>query len=225
MQRSGLLLQRYTAQVTLPFVALLTVLAALSVVIPKGDDVRWINGHHTPFLDTCFSLITNLGDGLVMIPVLLAFLLIRFRYCLMLLIIAIGHGVLASIFKRFLFAGLERPRAFLGDELLHFVPGITVHSAHSFPSGHTATAFCTALLIALVTRHQAVRVVALLLALLVGYSRIYLGQHFLIDVAGGAVLGCGTTYITWIFLRYKTLPAWMDRKLRWQPRRPTPTPQ
>ncbi len=81
---------------------------------------------------------------------------------------------------------LERSR----PELAH--PGtadplVATPTSASFPSGHTATAFATATVIALL--HPRLRWPALGLAALVGLSRVYLGVHFLFDVLAGAALG------------------------------------
>jgi undecaprenyl-diphosphatase len=60
-------------------------------------------------------------------------------------------------------------------------------SAHSFPSGHTATAFaCATVLSAYAPRW---RVPFFVLAVLIGFSRIYNGLHYPTDVLAGAALG------------------------------------
>jgi membrane-associated phospholipid phosphatase len=59
----------------------------------------------------------------------------------------------------------------------------------SYPSGHTATAFAAAVVLALSLRRHWVTVCVLGGALLVGYSRLYLGHHYPSDVIGGTVAG------------------------------------
>ena len=60
-------------------------------------------------------------------------------------------------------------------------------NAHSFPSGHTATAFaCATVLSSFVPRW---RVPLFVLATLIGLSRIYNGMHYPTDVLAGALLG------------------------------------
>jgi len=60
-------------------------------------------------------------------------------------------------------------------------------TTHSFPSGHTATSFaCAAVLASLAPR---LRVPCFVLAVLIAFSRLYNGDHFPLDVLAGAVLG------------------------------------
>jgi undecaprenyl-diphosphatase len=67
----------------------------------------------------------------------------------------------------------------------------------SFPSGHTAAAF--ALAIALGAVHPGLVPPMLLLAITVGYARMYLGVHYPLDVAAGAAIGllCGSVIAIW----------------------------
>jgi undecaprenyl-diphosphatase len=69
----------------------------------------------------------------------------------------------------------------------------------SFPSGHTASAFAMATIFALYLKRNYLSISLLLTAFLIGYSRIYLGHHFLVDVLVGAIIGiaCGTVAILW----------------------------
>ena len=61
----------------------------------------------------------------------------------------------------------------------------------SYPSGHAAMAFCTAIILALSFRRAWVAVAAFAAAALISLSRVYLGHHYPSDVLGGAVMGLG----------------------------------
>jgi undecaprenyl-diphosphatase len=65
--------------------------------------------------------------------------------------------------------------------------------SNSFPSGHTATSFaCATVLGASIPRATPA---FYLLALAVGFSRLYVGVHYPLDVGGGAVLGVATALL------------------------------
>lgn len=65
-------------------------------------------------------------------------------------------------------------------------------TTYSFPSGHATSTFGAA--VAVSRMWPAGRVLWWTLAVLIGYSRIYLGHHFPLDVAGGALLGIALAF-------------------------------
>ena len=66
-------------------------------------------------------------------------------------------------------------------------PLMEVPTTSSFPSGHTSTGFACAYVISRVAPRLTVFVYVL--AALIGFSRIYVGVHYPLDVLAGAVLG------------------------------------
>jgi undecaprenyl-diphosphatase len=78
-------------------------------------------------------------------------------------------------------------------------------SAYSFPSGHTATSFaCATVLAAFVPR---LRVPLFVLAALIALSRIYNGMHYPTDVLAGALLGVLTALLLLAATRRRSRPA------------------
>jgi undecaprenyl-diphosphatase len=94
-------------------------------------------------------------------------------------------ATLATAFSQALKRSLTRARpdsAIAGFEALAVNP-----DRFSFPSGHTAAAFGVA--IAFAGEPFGLGPLALLLAVGIGLSRVYLGAHYPLDVAAGATLG------------------------------------
>lgn len=185
------------------------VLVALSLIVPKGEDVLWINGHFSVFADRFFQTITHLGEGWIFIPMLIVSLFIRYSLSLAIAFMAALHGLICTIVKKSLpVEAFLRPSEVLKSEALHYVPGEVLHQFLSFPSGHTATVFCFAVLAALLVRHRLASVALLAVALLVAYSRIYLLQHFLLDVTAGALIGVASAFFSLYLFDRIHLPSW-----------------
>jgi undecaprenyl-diphosphatase len=88
--------------------------------------------------------------------------------------------------------------ASLGKELVHrhrpFVHQLGPRTTtHSFPSGHTATSVACAIVLASVAPR--LRVPFAVLAALIALSRLYNGDHYPLDVLGGAALGAVTALL------------------------------
>ncbi|MEN9350327.1 MAG: hypothetical protein RL372_1305 [Bacteroidota bacterium] len=80
----------------------------------------------------------------------------------------------------------------------HIYTGIfpnKIESDYAFPSGHTSSAFATATSLAITTKKWYVAVPAFAWSASVGYSRIYLGQHYPSDVIMGAVVGTSSAIV------------------------------
>lgn len=190
----------------LPFSFFLLVGFYFGVMQDKAPLMLLINQSNSVYLDKFFIVMTSLGDGLFSLIVLIPLLIIRLRFALLLLVCYLGSGLIVQISKRIF--QTPCPKAYFdGTELLHFADGVDVFSHNSFPSGHTASAFALFLLLALFIKNKKLGIVFFLMAFLVGYSRIYLAQHFVVDVYFGAIFG-----VVFTLFAYITMSNYFDSK-------------
>lgn len=150
--------------------------------LPRGPD----------WLRAMFSEITHLGGtvALTLITVYAVGLLVserKYRAALLVTISVSGGTLISSLLK----LGIDRPRPAL-------VPHLVEVTSPSFPSGHAMLSAVVYLTLgALLARFEFVRhasriyviVAAVLLTLLIGFSRVYLGVHWPSDVMAGWCLG------------------------------------
>ncbi|HKG68578.1 MAG TPA: phosphatase PAP2 family protein, partial [Segetibacter sp.] len=98
--------------------------------------------------DYFFRYVTDLGDGLMWIDWLIVILKKRKELLPLMISSFILTTIFTQIFKYFILPNEKRPSSAITNiSQMHFVKGVTLHSIHSFPSGHTATAFTFVLLI------------------------------------------------------------------------------
>ncbi|MFC2115790.1 phosphatase PAP2 family protein [Bacteroidota bacterium] len=182
----------------------------LVLTIPKLELHLLLNSSHTPFQDTFFKTITWLGDGWIALIFSSIFLLVRFRYFLMLILSFSISGLFAQFLKRVVFSDSLRPAEFLEQMPgIDLVPGVGLYHTLSFPSGHTTTAFAFLLLAGLILKSRAATFMGIVLAWSVALSRVYLSQHFLCDILAGSFLGViSSLFFYWYFQTLK--PDWLD---------------
>jgi membrane-associated phospholipid phosphatase len=156
----------------------------------KGVPLLYINQFHNTALDYFFYGITFLGDGLFATILLVGILLfISKRKALVITFSFLSVVIVVQSLKNFLFSAAPRPHTFFeGLPNVYYVPWIEIHGYNSFPSGHTAQAFCLALFLLFYFKNKSYAFALFLLAALAGFSRMYLMQHFPMDVLGGSVL-------------------------------------
>jgi undecaprenyl-diphosphatase len=183
----------------LVFAAMTLVLGEISEDIMNGEpltiaDVQisnWLHTHRSPGLTTAFLIVTSFGStmlvSLIAVSVGLYLLWRRQPYWVAAIWSAVFGGMLLNRYLKLLF---YRPRPRFEDAILAF-------SGYSFPSGHTmaATVLYGVLAALLVTKVRRLRskvlivISASLLIVLVGFSRMYLGAHYLSDVVGAIAEG------------------------------------
>lgn len=174
--------------------------------------LQTINGQHTPQLDTLMTIITRVGEGWVIAPVLIVSLILwrgaRFNgYFIAAIIVAIlAPTIVTNLLKTYFNA--PRPLTVYAQETwMYLIPQYENSYMRSFPSGHTTGAFACMTICTYISQHRS-RVLPILLfalALLAGISRMYLLQHFWEDVLWGSIIGVTvSSAVLYIYTRIVT---------------------
>ncbi|MBD1383808.1 phosphatase PAP2 family protein [Mucilaginibacter rigui] len=187
----------------IPYIFILCACLIIKLLYTRHDIYFAINGFHTVFLDSVEPYITYIGDGVTIIIISAIVALCNYRASFLLITSYALTALTAQILKYSF--DMPRPKVYFANELdkIHFVKGLYILSVHSFPSGHTVTAFSAGVVITYLARNKAWGVLLLFVALMVAYSRMYLSQHFFEDVTVGSVVG---VLVTFLWLSY------IDRK-------------
>lgn len=211
----------------IPFLWFLLGGAILLFFIEKGEVILFFNENRTSFWTTFFYYFTKVGEEWSYVLAIFAFAYFRnFREAL-----TVGFsGLLALIISYAAKSFFAHPRPFtffyqegLLDEII--VPeGYRIYQGlNAFPSGHTMSAFALFGVIALLFKGKnMVGFILFIIAAMIGFSRIYLFQHFFEDVFLGAI--CGFTIA--IFLKYISLQQYFLSSQFWEKslRKPTDLP-
>ncbi|MFN8275872.1 MAG: phosphatase PAP2 family protein [Chitinophagales bacterium] len=176
------------------FIIQLLVLALGGLVLMfyhQGRETLWMSEHHAPMLDYFFVAVTRLAEWQGIVAGAILLLWNKNRHGIVVYAAALSlNGVLTAFLKLYCFPDAVRPSRFFPESVtLNFVPGLEILRQHSFPSGHTSTAFAMAVALGLHYTKGWQQTILLLLAGLVALSRVYLLQHFYRDVYAGAILG------------------------------------
>jgi membrane-associated phospholipid phosphatase len=169
-----------------------------------------INSHHAGLWDAFFWTFSYLGNGWVITPILLivAILKVPRKIFWPFFAFAAGGMILCGVINSQIknLVHRDRPTCYFashnvnctdarnGTYQVHVVG--TQLSYGSFPSGHTNTAFSAATLLALMFGGW--YWLCFIPAIIVGYSRIYMGVHFPLDVVAGAMIGMAIIGLTFI---------------------------
>lgn len=195
---------------------LIAVLGLALIYIPKDQLHLLLCNRHTPARDIFYRYYTHVAEWFPYVVCIAVLLFGR-----------IGDGVFASaamllsalftqIVKHIVVA--PRPLTWFSEHFpsiqLPLVDGVKMNLWYSFPSGHTTSFFALAFVASILITSKLsgssrsssclVQLVLVLLATLGGYSRIYLSQHFALDVFAGALVGTLITLICYTVLyRYE----------------------
>ena len=189
--------------VALIVAGLLFVIIAENVVsgdafsIVDAQIAQWLHAHSTPVMTQCLLILTHLHDPVTisfMVALLASFLIWKKRWCevLTVLLVVLGGMLLNLLIKQ----AFQRARPTFDQPLVML-------TSYSFPSGHVAatTLFYGVLAALLISqtytcgRAVLILLLAFSMVIMVAFSRMYLGAHYLSDVLAAFLEG-----IAWLAL-------------------------
>ncbi len=191
---------RKTKAFSIPFFILVGLSSMLLLFFDKVEIAMWINGRNGPVPDIFFRYFTHLGDGVAAVIISLVVMVVDVKRGVIVLASYLLSGLIIQILKINVFPDIFRPIAYVTNtSAIHLVDGVRIWAIQSFPSGHSGTVFATFFCVAAYARNYRIQLLALLISILVAYSRLYLFQHFLPDVICGAVIGTFTSLVLLAF--------------------------
>jgi len=182
-----------SASIALVVTIVLAVIIAFRPTSAFSFDVEWMDEiveHRSSVWDVPALIMNTVGAGIVgtaIIPVAIIIVLLVFRRrwaALYYAIAALASVGLTQLVKELV--GRARPEDML-----------VTSDYGSFPSGHTANASTTAMVLALVFPLLWVWIAGFLYSVAMMASRTYLGAHWLSDTIGGLLLGLAVALIVW----------------------------
>ena len=209
----------------MPTIVLALALTAALCLIPKGELHLILCQPHTDLLDTVIPPVTNLVDWL---PYLCVVLLLFYRagWATFLASNLLLSTLIVQPIKHIIHA--PRPLTWFAENMpdisLPLVEGVRMNHWLSFPSGHTTTFFVLFFSLSIILCAENIKgknilsFICFLCATFGAYTRIYLSQHFALDIFAGILIAVCSTIILYFFLIKKTKDTqfwdWNVQKLR-----------
>ena len=159
-------------------------------VIQSIDEMilMWVqNNFRFDWLSPAVEFFTNLG-GTGSIWIVIALIMMCRKSTRKAGFLAIISMIVTALLTMVIKITVTRPRPYVIMEMLS--PLLISSDPNSFPSGHTSSAFAVGIVWLTLLPKVWMKVVAVILAVIMGISRIYVGVHYPSDVLFGAVVGC-----------------------------------
>jgi undecaprenyl-diphosphatase len=171
-------------------------------------DQAWslaINQSHSANTDVLMKLVSGKITWTPLYAALLYLLqkIFGWKRTLILLLAIVLNVVITDQVSVMMKFGFERLRPCHSPELeglLHMVVGCG--GKYGFVSSHAANTMGLAVLISLILKNRWMTLGMITFGLLNGYSRVYLGKHYVFDVLGGFVLGALSAWVVYQLLIY-----------------------
>lgn len=168
----------------------------------------WCNHWHTDYTDNFMELFTH---RLAWIPFYCSFAVLLFRhYTAKIALVCILASVILLVVNDQSCSSLLRP--WIGrlrpsnldnplSAMIHIVNGYR-GGRYGFPSAHSANCWGMAFFMTMAFRHRLISCTTVAWAVLMCYSRVYLGVHYVGDLLAGMVLGLANAVLIYLFFRW-----------------------
>ena len=195
----------------IPTSLVLITLGILLLTIPKGELHLLLCQPHTAMLDQIVPVFTNLVDWLPYVTVVLL-LFYRAGWATFLASNLLLSTLIVQPIKHIVHA--PRPLTWFAENMpditLPLVEGVRMNHWLSFPSGHTTTFFVLFFSLSIILCAENIKgknilsFLCFLCASFGAYTRIYLSQHFALDIFAGILIAILSTLLVYYFLVLKT---------------------
>jgi len=197
-----------------PYLVILAFGTIVLQLYSKAEVFYLINETRSPIADVLFTGLTQIGSALFGVIAVIIVCFINFGKALKMALILIITGLITQILKKLVFSEALRPSLLLSrDNYPKTAENVALDMFYSFPSGHTASAFAVCFTACLISSNKKWGLLFFIIAASVGYSRIYLGQHFFSDVYFGSLEGFFIAAFLWVILDRYLKGEWMQKSL------------
>ncbi|ALJ00564.1 phosphatase PAP2 family protein [Rufibacter tibetensis] len=165
-----------------------------------------LHGYRSPFWDDVMVLISNKFVWFPFYGVLVGLFIYFYKRKGWLMVLCLGGSVgladfiSSGIFKPY-FARLRPCHDELINAAVNAIDGCG--GQYGFVSSHAANAFAVAIFVSMLLpkKQRFLKVLLVIWAIAISYSRVYLGVHYPGDITGGALIGVATAWLSMFFFQ------------------------